>query len=70
MIASMFHLQLGFAWLQLQALKLHGQSHVSCNLQLALEKRLQIRKGEERHPDSSESEVQFLLCWRKRHAAG
>lgn len=31
-------LQLGFSRLQLQALELHGQSHVPCDLQLALEK--------------------------------
>ena len=68
--APMSHLQLGFARLQLQVLKLHGQSHVSCDLQLALEKCLCIKKGEKRYADSSESEMQFSLCWRELHAAG
>lgn len=69
-LAPTSHLQLGFARLQLQALKLHGQSHVPCDLELALEKRLWIREGEKRHPDNSESEERFNLCWRELHAAG
>lgn len=54
-------LQLGFEWFQLQALKLHGQPHVTCNLQLALEKRLRIREGGKRHLSSHELEEQFEL---------
>lgn len=69
-LAPTSHLQLGFARLQLQALKLHGQPHVPRDLQLALEKRLWIREGEKRQPDSFESEVQFGRCWRELHAAG
>lgn len=38
-------LQLGFAWLQLQGLQLHGKPHVSSNLQFALEERLPNQMG-------------------------
>lgn len=55
-------LQLGFAGLQLQTLKLHGQSHVPSDLQLALEERLGTREGGKCHGHSCECEVVFSLC--------
>lgn len=41
-------LQLGFAWLQLEVLELHGQAHVPCDLQFALEKCLAIGEDQKK----------------------
>lgn len=57
-------LKFSFAWLELQVLKLHGHSHVSSDLQLALEKCLLTKKWENCDRDGCQSENKPIIASR------
>lgn len=57
----MLCLKFSFVWLELEVLKLHGHSHVSRDLQFALEKCLLTKKWENGETGDYQFEINFLL---------